>query len=66
MAEVEAIDIVVRKSKKRTVVECALKSTTLPIGTATYGLTSRLPKAYRKLLPSEDEIVARLAGWNEE
>lgn len=43
-----------------------LKSTTLPIGTATCGLTSCLPEAYRNLLPSEDEIVARLAGWTEE
>ena len=64
--ENDAIGIIVCKSKKRTVVEYALKSTTLPIGIATYGLTSRLPEAYRKLLPSEDEIVARLAGWNEE
>lgn len=36
------------------------------IGVATYGLTSHLPEAYRNLLPSEDEIVARLAGWRQE
>lgn len=64
--ENDAIGIMVCKSKKRTVVEYALKSTTLPIGVATYGLTSRLPEAYRNLLPSEDQIVARLAGWRQE
>lgn len=64
--ENDAIGIIVCKSKKRTVVEYALKSTTLPIGVATYGLTSHLPEAYRNLLPSEDEIVARLAGWRQE
>ena len=64
--ENDAIGIIVCKSKKRTVIEYALKSTTLPIGVATYGLTSRLPEAYRNLLPSEDEIVARLAGWRQE
>ena len=61
--ENDAIGIIVCKSKKRTVVEYALKSTTLPIGVATYGLTPNLPEAYRNLLPSEDEIVARLAAW---
>lgn len=61
--ENDAIGIIVCKSKKRTVVEYALKSTTLPIGVATYSLSSTLPEAYRNLLPSEDEIAQRLAGW---
>ena len=39
---------------------------TLPIGVATYGLTSHLPEAYRDLLPSEDQIVARLAAGRQE
>lgn len=64
--ENDAIGIIVCKNKKRTVVEYALKSTTQPIGVATYGLTSHLPDAYRNLLPSEDEIVARLAGWRQD
>ena len=64
--ENDAIGIIVCKSKKRTVVEYALKSTTLPIGIATYGLTPHLPDAYRNLLPNEDEIVARLATWRNE
>lgn len=61
--ENDAIGIIVCKSKKRTVVEYALKSTNLPIGVATYSLSSTLPEAYRNLLPSEDEIAQRLAGW---
>lgn len=40
--------------------------TTLPIGVATYGLTSHLPEAGRDLLPSEDQIVARLAAGRQE
>ena len=61
--ENDAIGIIVCKSKKRTVVEYALKSSTLPIGVSTYGLTSHLPESYRNLLPSEAEIAARLQGW---
>lgn len=64
--ENDAIGIIACKGKKRTAVEYALKSTTLPIGVAAYGLTARLPEAYRKLLPRGDEIVARLASWKQE
>lgn len=64
--ENDAIGIIVCKTKKRTVVEYALKTATLPIGVATYGLTSHLPESYRNLLPSEDEIAARLQGWGQE
>ena len=39
---------------------------TLPIGVATYGLTSHLPEAGRDLLPSEDQILARLAAGRQE
>lgn len=63
--ENDAIGIIVCKSKKRTVVEYALKTTTLPIGVATYGLTRTLPQAYRDLLPSEKEIAERLKGWGQ-
>lgn len=64
--ENDAIGIIVCKTKKRTVVEYALKTATLPIGVATYGLTSHLPESYRNLLPSEDEIAERLQGWEQE
>ena len=43
--ENDAIGIIVCKTKKRTVVEYALKTATLHIGVATYGLTSHLPES---------------------
>lgn len=64
--ENDAIGIIVCKTKKRTVVEYALKTASLPIGVATYGLTSHLPESYRDLLPSEEEIAERLQGWGKE
>ncbi len=61
--ENDAIGIIVCKIKKRTVVEYALKSAMLPIGVATYGITPHLPAAYKGILPSEEAIAERLAGW---
>ncbi len=61
--ENDAIGIIICKSKKKTVVEYALKSATQPIGIATYSITSHLPAAYQHLLPSEEEIRDRLQGW---
>lgn len=61
--ENDAIGIIICKSKKKTVVEYALKTATQPIGIATYSLTPHLPAAYQHLLPSEEEIRARLQGW---
>ena len=54
------IGIIVCKSKKRTIVEYALKDSTLPIGVATYSLTTRLPNSYRELLPEAKEIAEKL------
>lgn len=64
--ENDAIGIIICKSKKKTVVEYALKNATQPIGIATYSLTSHLPLVYQHLLPSEEEIRDRLQGWEEE
>lgn len=61
--ENDAIGIIICKSKKKTVVESALKTATQPIGVATYSLTQHLPAAYQHLLPNEDEIRDRLQGW---
>jgi predicted nuclease of restriction endonuclease-like (RecB) superfamily len=61
--ENDAIGIIICKSKKKTVVEYALKTATQPIGIATYSLTPHLPAAYQHLLPSEEEIRERLQGW---
>lgn len=61
--ENDAIGIIICKSKKKTVVEYALKNASQPIGIATYSLTPHLPAAYQHLLPSEKEIRDRLQGW---
>lgn len=55
-----AIGIIICKSKSRTIVEYALKSTTMPIGIATYNLTSELPESYQDLLPDAETIVQKL------
>lgn len=60
--ENEAIGIIVCKSKKRTIVEYALKDSRKPIGVATYSLSSTLPDAYKELLPSPEAIVEKLSG----
>ena len=41
-----AIGIIICKSKSRMIVEYALKSSNMPIGVATYSLSSELPEAY--------------------
>lgn len=63
--ENDAIGIIICKSKKKTIVEYALKTATQPIGVATYSLTPHLPAAYQHLLPNEEEIRERLQGWLE-
>lgn len=55
-----AIGIIICKSKKRMIVEYALKSSTMPIGVATYRLSSELPEAYKELLPSSEEIARKI------
>lgn len=55
-----AIGIIICKSKSRTIVEYALKNSTMPIGIATYSLSSELPEAYRKLLPASEEIAKKI------
>lgn len=55
-----AIGIIICKSKSRTIVEYALKSSTMPIGVATYSLSSELPEAYKELLPASEEIARKI------
>ena len=55
-----SIDIIICKSKKRTIVEYALKDSKQPIGIATYNLTTELPVSYQNLLPSGEEIAQKL------
>lgn len=54
--ENEALGIIICKSKDRTIVEYSLKTSTLPIGVATYSTTKALPNQYKDLLPSAREI----------
>lgn len=55
-----AIGIIICKSKDRTIVEYALKSSTLPIGVATYHLSTSLPDDYKELLPNSEEIARKI------
>ncbi|MCD8092008.1 MAG: PDDEXK nuclease domain-containing protein [Bacteroides sp.] len=55
-----AIGIIICKSKSRMIVEYALKSSTMPIGVATYNLSSELPEAYKELLPTSEEIAKKI------
>lgn len=58
--ENEAIGIIICKSKDRTIVEYSLKSSTMPIGIATYSTTTWLPKEYQNVLPSSKEIAEKI------
>ena len=55
-----AIGIIICKSKSRMIVEYALKSSNMPMGVATYSLSSELPEAYKKLLPTSEEIAKKI------
>ena len=57
-----SIGIIICKSKSKTIVEYALKKISYPIGIASYSLTETLPKEFRGLLPSPQEIQEKLSG----
>jgi len=57
-----SIGIIICKTKNRTIVEYALKSSDKPIGVATYSYYNNLPEEMRSLLPSPDEIAAIILG----
>ena len=58
--ENDSIGIIICKEKNRTIVEYALKTSTQPIGVATYNLTDCLPLQYQNLLPSGKEIGEKI------
>lgn len=58
-----AIGIIICKSKNCTVVEYALRNSTMPIGVATYSITPNLPDDYKKLLPNAERITERLKNF---
>jgi predicted nuclease of restriction endonuclease-like (RecB) superfamily len=58
-----SIGIIICKSKNKTIIEYALKDISSPIGIANYKLTGNLPKEYKDLLPSPQEIEEKLSGF---
>ena len=42
------------------IVEYALKSSTMPVGVATYSLSPELLEAYKELLPTSEEITKKI------
>ena len=61
-----SIGIIICKTKKRTVVEYALRNTISPIGVADYSLSKTLPNQLKGLLPSPDEIIGILSYITED
>lgn len=61
--ENESIGIIICKSKDRTIVEYSLKTSTLPIGVATYSTSGVLPKEYSALLPTAQQIQEKLISF---
>ncbi len=55
-----AIGIIICKSKSRTTVDYALRNSSVPIGVATYSLTTQLPENYMSLLPNPQQIADKL------
>ena len=55
-----SIGIILCKSKKRTVVEYALKDANKPINVASYQLVKKLPKELQKELPSPEQMARLL------
>lgn len=56
-----SIGIIICKTKRRTMVEYALKNTGSPMGIADYSLSKTLPKKLKGLLPSTEEIIESLS-----
>lgn len=55
------IGIIICKTKRRTVVEYALKNSGSPMGVADYSLSKTLPKKLKGLLPTSEEIIESLS-----
>jgi predicted nuclease of restriction endonuclease-like (RecB) superfamily len=61
--ENDAIGIIICKEKNRTVVEYSLRTSTMPIGVATYTTMANLPENYQKLLPDGKIIAQKLEDY---
>jgi predicted nuclease of restriction endonuclease-like (RecB) superfamily len=55
-----SIGIIICQTKNRTIVEYALKNTDQPIGVSSYTVQDELPKEFKNLLPSPEEIRERI------
>ena len=58
------IDIIICRSKNKTVVEYALRNAARPLGVASYAVLPQLPEDYKAELPSPEQIVERLRLWD--
>jgi predicted nuclease of restriction endonuclease-like (RecB) superfamily len=58
----ETIGIILCRNKDRLMVEYLLSNNQDPLGVATFNRYEELPIEYAKYLPSEEEIIKRLAG----
>lgn len=57
-----SIGIILCKSKKKTIVEYALKESNKPIGVATYQLVSTVPQELKNQLPDPEQVAKLLEG----
>ena len=64
-ADQPTIGILICKSKKKTVVEYAMKDLHKPIGVSEYQLTRILPDEFQPSLPSIEAFEAELEGYDE-
>lgn len=58
--EKDSIGIIICKEKSRTIVEYSLRTSTLPIGVATYTTVGQLPENYQQLLPNGEMIGEKI------
>jgi len=56
--------IIICKSKDKTVVEYALNQSNVPIGVATYKLSTKVPQSMKDFLPNPEEIAHRLGAFD--
>jgi predicted nuclease of restriction endonuclease-like (RecB) superfamily len=57
-----SIGIILWKSKKKTIVEYALKESNKPIGVATYQVVSTVPQELKHQLPAPEQVAKLLEG----
>lgn len=57
-----SIGIILCKSKKKTIVEYALKESNKPIGIATYQVVSTVPQELKNQLPAPEQVAKLLEG----